>query len=547
MAIKLSVIDRTKLFIRDTNRWSLLTVAIVCIICIPLFTIIGNLSGGVGEMWSHVAEYLLIDYLSNSFVLLIGTGILALLFGVPAAWFISNYDFPFRNALNWLLYIPLAIPSYIMSYAYVGMFGHGGSLEKLGNALGFGGFNISMMNIWGLMFVLSISLYPYVFASSRVMFSSASGSIKESAELLGISHKRYFWKIALPVASPAIFGGLFLVLMEVLNDYGAAKYYGINTFTTGIFRTWTALEDLQTAIYLAFILVVLVLILMSINKAIRGRKSYVTPDLAQTDIQRRKPIGSFQKVGIPIICALPFVLGFLLPVLQLGYWATFHLHEQLSTDFLWISTQSLFIAVIASLITVSVTVMLVFFPKWSPQKFTKSLIKLSTVGYIIPGAVIGITLVASSGFFVRSFNDWFGLEIGYLIYSGLFLLLFAYLFRFLAVAYNPIEAHSLRVGSNLAESAYMLGKSRIRTLFNIELPLLKSSLVSGFLIVFIDVMKELPLTLLLKPYQLQTLAIKAYEYADDERVSEAAITSLILILIVCATMFIVTKLSNDQK
>lgn len=161
------------------------------------------------------------------------------------------------------------------------------------------------------------------------------------------------------------------------------------------------------------------------------------------------------------------------------------------------------------------------FPKWSPQKFTKSLIKLSTVGYIIPGAVIGITLVASSGFFVRSFNDWFGLEIGYLIYSGLFLLLFAYLFRFLAVAYNPIEAHSLRVGSNLAESAYMLGKSRIRTLFNIELPLLKSSLVSGFLIVFIDVMKELPLTLLLKPYQLQTLAIKAYEYADDERVSEA--------------------------
>lgn len=521
--------------------------AIVCIICIPLFTIVGNLFGGVGEMWSHVVEYLLPDYLANSFYLLIGTGTLSLLLGVPSAWFISTYDFPFRTALNWMLYLPLAIPSYIMSYAYVGIFGNGGSGEKLGNLIGLDVFSVSMMNIWGLIFVLSISLYPYVFASSRIMFSSASGSIKESAELLGISHRRYFWKIALPVASPAIFGGLFLVLMEVLNDYGAAKYYGINTFTTGIFRTWTALEDLQTAIYLASILVILVVILMSINKAIRGRKSYVTPDLSQSNIKRQQPTGGLQKVGILLVCALPVALGFLLPVLQLGYWATFHIQEQLNTNFLWISSQSVFVAVIASLITVSVTVMLVYFPKWSPLKSLKPLVKLSTVGYIIPGAVIGITLVASSGFFVQTFDNVFGLEIGYLIYSGLLLLLFAYLFRFLAVAYNPIEAHSLRVGSNLAESAYMLGKSRIRTLFTIELPLLKSSLMSGFLIVFIDVMKELPLTLLLKPYQLQTLAIKAYEYADDERVSEAAIPSLILILIVCATMFIVTKLSNAQK
>lgn len=498
-------------------------------------------------MWSHVVEYLLPDYLANSFYLLIGTGTLSLLLGVPSAWFISTYDFPFRTALNWLLYLPLAIPSYIMSYAYVGIFGNGGSGEKLGNLIRLDVFSVSMMNIWGLIFVLSISLYPYVFASSRIMFSSASGSIKESAELLGISHRRYFWKIALPVASPAIFGGLFLVLMEVLNDYGAAKYYGINTFTTGIFRTWTALEDLQTAIYLASILVVLVVILMSINKAIRGRKSYVTPDLSQSNIKRQQLTGALQKVGILLVCALPVALGFLLPVLQLGYWATFHIQEQLNTNFLWISSQSVFVAVIASLITVSVTVMLVYFPKWSPLKSLKPLVKLSTVGYIIPGAVIGITLVASSGFFVQTFDDMFGLEIGYLIYSGLLLLLFAYLFRFLAVAYNPIEAHSLRVGTNLAESAYMLGKSRIRTLFTIELPLLKSSLMSGFLIVFIDVMKELPLTLLLKPYQLQTLAIKAYEYADDERVSEAAIPSLILILIVCATMFIVTKLSNAQK
>ena len=175
----------------------------------------------------------------------------------------------------------------------------------------------------------------------------------------------------------------------------------------------------------------------------------------------------------------------------------------------------------------------------------KPLVKITTVGYIIPGAVIGITLVASSSYLVNSVYNLFEIEIGHIVYSSIYVLVFAYLFRFLAVSYNPIEAHSLRIGSNISESSYMLGKSRMYTFYNIQLPLLKSSLLSGFLIVFIDVMKELPLTLLLKPYQVQTLAIKAYEFADDERISEAAIPSLTLIGLVCFAMYLISKFRDE--
>lgn len=493
-------------------------------------------------MWGHIAEYLLLDYVLNSIYLLVGSGILSLIFGVPTAWLISNYEFRFRKVIDGLSYIPLAIPSYIMSYVYVGLFGFGGTMGRLS-----GGVipQFDLMNIWGLIFVLSISLYPYVYASSRVMFSSANGSIRESAQLLGAQKRTYFWKIALPMASPAIIGGLFLVFMEVLNDYGAAKYYGVNTFTTGIFRTWTALEDLQSAVYLAAILVGLVLVLMSLNKVLRGRKSFASGDFFSSQKTSRSSLTGIQKQWVPIICGLPCLLGFILPVFQLLYWASLHFSQQISFEHLLISFQSLIIATIAATVTVFFSVALVYFPKWNRIKTLNQVVKVSTVGYIIPGAVIGITLVASSSYLVNVVNEIFQVRIGYFIYSSIYILIFAYLFRFLAVAYNPIEAHALRIGNELSESSYLLGKSKLVTFLKIDSVLLRNSFLTGFLIVFIDVMKELPLTLLLKPYQIQTLAIKAYEFADDERVSEAALPSLTLILVVCLAMLLISKFRDD--
>ena len=260
---------------RDFNKSSLLIVIISLLLAIPVFTILISLFKGTGEMWEHITSYFLIDYIQNSIILLLGSGIICFVIGTSSAWVVSRYKFKGRKIIEWLLFMPLAIPSYIVAYSYVGLFGYGGSFIKFINYLGFNSIdNIEMMNIYGLVWVLSFSLYPYVYASTRLIFQSYPTRLKDTASLLGASKNKYFFKIALPLASPAIIGGLFLVFMEVLNDYGAAKYYGINTFTTGIFRTWTALEDLQSSIYLSAILVVLVFFLVLIVKWLRGRRSY---------------------------------------------------------------------------------------------------------------------------------------------------------------------------------------------------------------------------------------------------------------------------------
>ena len=270
--------------------------AIGSLIAIPVLAIVFYLFYGVGEMWGHITAHFLWDYCSNSLQLLLGTGLLTCLFGVLPAWLISNYDFAGRKYLEWLLFLPLAIPSYITAYSYVGVFGNGGTWTSIGNNLRWSLERIEFMNIYGLIWVLSCSLFPYVYGGTGAIFKSYPRSLRETAYLLGAGEGRYFWSVGLPLAFPAIVGGLFLIFMEVLNDYGAAKYYGVNTFTTGIFRTWTALEDLQSAIYLSALLVVMVFVINSLVKYYRGKRSYVIKQEATADQQGLISLPAWQRL-----------------------------------------------------------------------------------------------------------------------------------------------------------------------------------------------------------------------------------------------------------
>ncbi|MEL6864990.1 MAG: iron ABC transporter permease [Bacteroidota bacterium] len=532
--------QRIKHFRRDLNQWSLYAVALSLFIAIPIFAIVINLFGGTGEMWSHIVTYFLLDYIGNSVLLIIGTGILCVLMGVSSAWIVTKYEFPFRQPLEWALFLPLAIPSYIVAYAYVGMLGNGGSLMRLLQTWGIGIQKIEMMNLAGLVWVLSVSLFPYVYASTKAMFGSQPHALRDSAYLLGASERKYFYRIALPLALPAIIGGLFLVFMEVLNDYGAAKYYGINTFTTGIFRTWTALEDLESAIYLSALLVVLVFILMGLVRLQRGRKSYSFKVKEQQGQKaRRVSLEGRKKILYPILVFLPVLFGFVLPLGQLLYWAVLTFEAMFNLELLWITLQSFGVAFSAAFLVIICAVASVYFAKWSNLRGFALFTKVATIGYVIPGAIIGIGIISSSQFIINFFDNSFGLKIGFLFYGSSVVLVYAYIFRFLAVAYNPIEANSLKLGKSLSEAAYLLRKKRLSTLFSIELPLLKATLISAFLLVFIDTLKELPLTLILKPYDLNTLAVSAYAYADDERVPEAALPALMLIGTVVLVLFFV--------
>lgn len=531
--------NRFKHLKRDFSQWSLFTMAIALFIAIPLFSILIYLFFGVGEMWEHIVSYFLLDYVKNSIYLIIGSGILTFIIGTSSAWIVSRYNIPFRKSIEKLLFLPLAIPSYIMAYAYVGLFDNGGTLIRLLNQFGFSIQKIDFMNIYGLIWVLSISLFPYVYASTRVMFLSLPKSIYESSMLLGVSNKRYFFSIALPLASPAIIGGLFLVFMEVLNDYGAAKYYGINTFTTGIFRSWTMLEDLQSAIYLSALLVVMVFLISSFVLWQRRKKSYaVTGNKLEENNRDRKKLTGGKKILYLALLCIPILFGFILPIIQLLKWAYITFNSMFTVDLLWIALQSFGIGLAAALITVIFAIFLIYFSKWNNIHKINIFKNVATVGYVIPGAIIGIGIIRSSQSIINFFSDTLQMNISYLFYGSSIILIYAYIFRFLSVAYNPMEASSLKIGKHLPESSYLLGIKKLTTLIKIELPLLKNTIISCFLLVFIDVLKELPLTLILKPYNLETLSITAYAYAEDERVAEAALPALVLILIIIIVMYL---------
>ena len=527
---------------RDFNKSSLLIVIISLLLAIPVFAILISLFKGTGEMWEHITSYFLIDYIQNSLILLLGSGIICFVIGTSSAWVVSRYKFKGRKIIEWLLFMPLAIPSYIAAYSYVGLFGYGGSFIKFINYLGFNNIdNIEMMNIYGLVWVLSFSLYPYVYASTRLIFQSYPTRLKDTASLLGASKNKYFFKIALPLASPAIIGGPFLVFMEVLNDYGAAKYYGINTFTTGIFRTWTALEDLQSSIYLSAILVVLVFVLVLIVKWLRGRRSYnlKTSNSNDQDEIYRKDLKGLKKIIFLTIVFVPILFGFLFPFLQLIIWGIQTFESMFNSDLLNIGIQTLFLGLSTSIIIVFLATSLIYLSKWNYLKQLNVTSKLATLGYVIPGAIIGIGVIKSSHSITEYFSTYHNIKIGYIIYNSKLVLIYAYVFRFIAVAFNSIESNTLKLSKSLSESSNLLGFGKIKTFFKIDFPLIKNALLTSFILVFIDVIKELPLTLILKPYNLSTLAIKAYEYAEDERVAEAALPALFLIFIIGSMISVV--------
>ena len=527
---------------RDFNKSSLLIVIISLLLAIPVFAILISLFKGTGEMWEHITSYFLIDYIQNSLILLLGSGIICFVIGTSSAWVVSRYKFKGRKIIEWLLFMPLAIPSYIVAYSYVGLFGYGGSFIKFINYLGFNSIdNIEMMNIYGLVWVLSFSLYPYVYASTRLIFQSYPTRLNDTASLLGASKNKYFFKIALPLASPAIIGGLFLVFMEVLNDYGAAKYYGINTFTTGIFRTWTALEDLQSSIYLSAILVVLVFVLVLIVKWLRGRRSYnlKTSNSNDQDEIYRKDLKGLKKIIFLTIVFVPILFGFLFPFLQLIIWGLQTFESMFNSDLLNIGIQTLFLGLSTSIIIVFLATSLIYLSKWNYLKQLNVTSKLATLGYVIPGAIIGIGVIKSSHSITEYFSTYHNIKIGYIIYNSILVLIYAYVFRFIAVAFNSIESNTLKLSKSLSESSNLLGFGKIKTFFKIDFPLIKNALLTSFILVFIDVIKELPLTLILKPYNLSTLAIKAYEYAEDERVAEAALPALFLIFIIGSMISVV--------
>lgn len=527
--------------IRDLNKWTVFTVLILLFIAVPVITIFFKLFGGPGESWGHITNYLLVDYLKNSLYLSVLCTLITLVTGVVSAWLVTRFEFPFRTYLEWLLIIPLAIPGYIMAYAYAGFLDYGGIFSWLISPFGIENFKLDMMNVVGLSFVLGISLFPYVYVSARAFFLTQALNLLEASRLLGVSETKSFFKLIFPLSRPAIVAGLVLVLMEVLNDYGAAQYFGVNTFTTGIFRSWFSLEEPETAIYLSALLLSIVFILIILEKYQRRKLQYTSPKSGRTSINHRIKLSFSRQLLLSFLVSLPVVLGFLIPVIQLLQWAVKTYTQVFNQDLLWLSLQSFGIAFVAACFTVLFALLLLYFSKWNKIYSVQSAAKLGVLGYAIPGAVVAIGIMIPTLSLDKTFIE-LGWASKFIINGTLIALVYAYVVRFLAVAYQPLESSSLKVNSSIPDSSKILGMGNFKTFFKIEFPLLKAGMLSAFILVFIDILKELPLTLILKPYHINTLAVKAYGYASDEMVMQASIPSLFIILTALIPVIILNKL-----
>lgn len=516
-------------FKRDINRWSFATLFILLLIAVPVLTISVKLFSGPGESWSHIVDYLLPTYLKNSLYLAILCSLITTVFGVSTAWLVTRYQFPLRNTLEWLLIIPLAIPSYIVAYAYAGFFDYGGIYANFMEFFGVAQAKIDTMNVVGLAVVLSVSLFPYVYVSARAFFLNQAVNLLEASRLLGVSERKSFFKLILPLARPAIVAGLVLVLMEVLNDYGAAKYYGVNTFTTGIFRSWFSLEEPETAIYLSALLLVLVFGLILAEKWQRKNIQYAAIKSSNSKSNSKIHLPKVQQFFISFVVLIPVVFGFLIPVLQLLIWAHITFSKVMNQSLLWLSLQSFGIAFTTAFFTVLFALLLLYFSKWNKIIVIQNAAKLGVLGYAIPGAVVAIGVMIPT-LFVDKWLITNGVLTQFFINGTLIALVYAYVVRFLAVAYQPLESSSLKVNNAIPDSSKVLGMGNFKTFIKIEFPLIRAGMLSAFILVFIDALKELPLTLILKPYHINTLAVKAYEYASDEMVMHAAIPSLFIIL-----------------
>ncbi len=509
-----------------------MALVITVFIGIPALYIFIKLFNGPGESWTQIAEYLLPKYVKNSLYLALICSLLTALFGVASAWLSVRYEFYGRRILEWLLILPLAIPSYITAYAYAGIFDYGGSLNVLLSRISLDVGRIDLMSINGLALILSISLYPYVYVACRTFFLHRSQNLIDASRVLGKGEAQHFFKLILPMARPAIVGGIILVLMEVLNDYGAAKYYGVNTFTTGIFKSWFGYRELETAIYLAALLLVIIFALIVIEQRQRGARKFAADSGSERRLERLKSSG-MQRVGITFLVVLPAFLGFIAPLAQLLYWAIISYVEIDWGPLLQVVFQSLGIAAFASFCCVLMAMLLLMAKEWNRLNWVNQIAKIGILGYAIPGAVIAVGIYMPGLYFDKWLIDFIGrtfsVKMNLLLTGTVIALIYAYVVRFLAVAFNPIVASREKVQFGLLQASQSLGKGAFFTFLKVEIPLLKPALLGAFILVFIDVMKELPLTLILKPYDVQTLAVEAYQFASDERIIEAAMPSLLII------------------
>jgi iron(III) transport system permease protein len=534
---------------KELNGWWMISIIGATVILLPILYVFLEIFQHPNENWYQIREYLLKNYVANTVILVSITGLLTIFLGVTLAWLTSAYDFPLRKFFRWGLILPLAIPPYIAAYTYRTMLSYTGIVQStLRNQLDFqvNPDILAFSSLRGAIFIFTMFLFPYVYIIARAFLESQSSSYIENARLLGRKPTAVFFKVVLPLARPAIIGGAGLVIFEVLSDYGVTSYFGIHTITTAIFQTWFGMYDVDTAMRLAAWLMFIIIGVFILERLLRQRKRYHLSN-------KSKPLVPIKLKGLPrvaafLFCSIVLSLGFMIPLIQLIAWAGMTFYKVWDISFFTLLTQTVSIAAISTLIIIIVSTVIanVCRSKWA---FSYMLSKVIISGYSIPGAIIAIGVLAV---FIKldktlaPFYSYIGLGKAPLILSmSIMMLIVGYIIRFMATGFNAVEVGFEKIGTKYTEASRLLGHGVTKTFFRVELPLIKGALFSGFILTFVEICKELPLVLLLRPFNFETLATKTFQYAKDEMIHEAAIPSLMIIGI--STMSVVVFHLIDKR
>ncbi len=520
------------------GRWTLAALAIAVLVGLPIAAIAWeSLTGGSGAL-GEIAGTVLPTYIANTLLLMLLAGGIAGVTGTGCAWLIAATRFPGRKILGWALVLPLALPAYLAAYIYAGLLDYAGPVQSaLRSATGWGVSDYwfpDIRSLGGGAFVLGIVLYPYVYLLARTAFATQSQTQFRAARSLGSAPAKAFWHVALPAARPAIAGGLALVLMEVLADFGVADYFAIPTFSTGIFRSWLAMGDKPAALKLAAIMLIFVIALVAWEANTRRGRSDSRDGLAARPTE--EPLVALSPTGKALAfaaCLTPVLLGFALPAGYLVSLTMSDTAQNAAGDLATYLGGSLKLGVSAASLCLVAALLLAFARARSQSRVTASAIRLATLGYALPGALLAVGLLAPLGAFdvtlTRFARDNLGYGGGLLLTGTSAVLVYALSVRFMTVAYNSVSGGLARIPSGLDAAARSLGAGPSRVLARIYAPLLAPSLAGAAALVFIDTLRELPATLILRPFNLETLATRTYRLAGDERLVEAAIPALIMI------------------
>jgi iron(III) transport system permease protein len=521
------------------DLWTIGSFVMTAVILMPVVAVIILALFPTENIWPHLIDTVLPGYIRTTVLLMIGVCVGTFVVGTGTAWLVTMCQFPGRKVFEWALLIPLAMPAYVIAYVYTDLLDYAGPVQVLLRDL-FGWATPreywfpDIRTLGGATSMMVLVLYPYVYLLSRAAFLEQSVGVLEASRTLGCTPWQSFVRVGLPLARPSIVVGLTLALMEALNDFGTVDYFAVRTLTAGIFNVWLHMRNLGGGAQIAVVLLLFVIALILLERSARRKKSYHNTGSRNTPVVRIR-LDGWMAWAAAVACALPLLLGFFIPATQLAIYAVTHFEASWNAGFATYARNSLILSGSAALAAVTLGLFLAYAARLGKGPVLTACLRMVSLGYAVPGAVLAVGILYPFGMFDNALDAWmratFGISTGLMLSGSMVILLYAYVVRFLALSYGTMEAGLTRVKPTLDDAARTLGRTPTGVLRQVHIPILRSSLLTAAILVFVDSMKELPATLLLRPFNFDTLATHVYQFAKDEQIERAALGALFIVLV----------------